>query len=691
MEKILDLLKDNFEITPKYADILQQIRNQLADNYKDEFICENLVKYRLDINSVIAYLISANKLDVKVDDEDILHLVSLLSDWNFSEEYNSEVNESEMLRKQIIAMSKDIRVVIIKLCIVLYEATNCENQELTQSKKNFLKYVKEIYAPLAERLGLNKLKSNLEDISLKLLNPDIYKELESNVLLKKEENLKQIELTKTKIQKILDELNLKTAQISARQKHFSSIYKKLITKNVPLAKIYDLIAMRVIVEKVEDCYAVLGKIHSIYKPMEGRFKDYIANPKPNGYQSLHTTIIVDNQRPMEIQIRTFAMHKNAEYGVDVAHWIYKEKRKKNELDKKLSWLREIMDSSENMSSEEFVETLKTDLIADKIFVQTPKGKVIELPEGSSLIDFAYTIHSDIGNTCVGGKVNNKMVPITTKLSNNDIVEILTNPNSKGPSRDWLNNIKTSGARSKINAFFKKELKEENIKNGRTMLNLAVKSKGLAPNKVVDDKYLSKLLNRYAFNTINELLAAVGYGSITVNQVVNRLISEYSEDNIENQITKTNNTLQIRRNKDGVLVDGDDGMLVRYAKCCNPVQGEDIIGYISRGRGVTIHSKNCPNINDFEKERIINAEWSDDLVEKIKVVNIKVICNMTEDIIFRLTQKLSLQKYYIVAFDSKNSLDKIVITLKIKIEQNQDETLLIDTIKQLQDVQEVFII
>lgn len=687
MENLLKLLENTFNLNDNNKLLINNILEKINLNEKDIYITNNLINNKLDFNSVCAYLICEyNLFDLNIQDEDILKLANNLKDINSDNLSFNKQEESEILRKQFVAMCKDIRVIIIKLCLVLYDAKNC-SLPLSQKNKELLLTIRNIYAPLSERLGLNSMKSELEDLCLKYLDPEVYNELEHNVLLKKEENQKQIEITKQKLEQILQDLNLKNATIMARQKHFSSIYKKIQSKAVPLAKIYDLIAMRVIVDTVEECYAVLGKIHGIYRPMEGRFKDYIANPKPNGYQSLHTTIITENDRPMEIQIRTYEMHRNSEFGVDVAHWVYKEKRKTTELDKKMAWLREIMDNSSNLNSEEFIETLKTNLYSGSIFVQTPKGKILEFPEGSCVIDFAYAIHSEIGNACVGGKINNKMVPISTKLANNDIVEIITSPTSKGPSRDWLKIVKTAQARDKINAFFKKELKEDNIKNGKQILELAIKNKGLSVNDILSEQNINNVLYKFAFNNSDELFAAVGYGSITSTQVVNKLIQEYEKHESENKPQKILTSLVVKRGKDGVLIDGDSGMLVRYAGCCNPILGEEIVGYISRGRGVTIHKADCHNVQFLEQERLIKAEWADKSAT-YKIVNVNISAKPDDNFIAKLAFTLANMQYNIVGLDTKNMPDKIICNLKIKTNNNDNLTRLDKAIKSLDNVMEV---
>lgn len=685
MENIISILNNAFKLNETEVLLFNNLMEKINDNSKDKEIINNLIKYKLDFNSIIAYLICEHNLFDIETNEDIFKLAQNLKTLEENKIVLDKHEEAETLRKQFIAMCSDIRVIIIKLCLVLYEAGLCEFP-LSKENEELLLTIRNIYAPLSERLGFNALKSTLEDICLKYLDPDIYKSLEENALLKKEENENQIQVTTAKIQEIIDDLHLKNALITSRQKHFSSIYKKLKSKNVTLAQIYDLVAMRVIVESVEDCYAVLGKIHGIYKPMEGRFKDYISNPKPNGYQSLHTTIIAENLRPIEIQIRTYEMHKNSEFGVDVAHWIYKEKRKSNELDKKLAWLREIMDASSGLTSEEFVETLKTNLYSGRIFVQTPKGKVLEFPDGATVLDFAYAIHSDIGNTCIGGKINNRMVPLSTKLASNDIVEIITSAQSKGPSHDWLNLVKTPGARSKINSYFRHELKDENIKNGKQMIELAIKNKGLNVAKVLDAELLNNVLAKFAFNTPEEMYGAVGYGSVSTNQIVNKLVAEYDKKYGEKEQNKIS-TIVVKKTKDGILIDGDSGMMVRYAGCCSPILGEEIIGYISRGRGVTIHKCDCINLKYLEQERLINAQWADKTAD-YKIANIQVVASFSEDFIAKLTQGIVNLHYNILSLETKFSSNKVICNVKIKLSNKDDEDKLINKLKNIDNVMEV---
>lgn len=691
MQELISNLQSNFSLNSEEKNLILSITNKDFNIKKAQFIVNKLIKYKLDIDSIIAYLAYEAKFEISNCNEDITFVYnSLKTDTSFSSDMTN-LGQAEELRKMFIAMNNDVRVLIIRLCSILYDVSTY-SLPLEKDEFETLINVRDIFAPLAERLGLNSMKSELEDICLKNLNPKIYKDLESSVMLKQEENEKQIEITTKRLEEVIKELNLKNATIMARRKHFSSIYKKIKNNNVTLANIYDLIAVRVIVDTVEDCYLVLGKIHGIYRPMAGRFKDYIASPKENGYQSLHTTIIAENSRPLEIQIRTHEMHKESEFGV-FAHWLYKEKRSKmTRLDRKISWLREVMENSKDMNSEEFVETLKTNLCEGRIFVQTPKGKVIELAEGATVLDFAYAIHTEIGNNCVGGKINNFIKPLATKLKNGDIVEIITSQNSKGPSKDWLKIVATAQAKSKINAFFRKELREENIKAGIKMLELAIKAKGYVPTKLLVDKYLDPSLFKYAFGTKDELFASIGHGSVPVNNICNKIVSMYEHDHkLEIQAQKATNSVFIKKNKDGVLVDGDSGMLVRYAGCCSPVYGEEIIGYISRGRGVTIHRADCKSLKYLESERLISALWDDTVtVGKKTNILIKIISAKSDNFLVRITQDILGAGYRILGLDSKENLSgKINTVAKIEVSNQADIAKVLRIIKDISSVEEAY--
>lgn len=657
LEKLYDILLVISELKLDESCFISQILNYCLDQQDEEFVKGNFSEDIYDL------FLSLKQLD----------------------QYSTQnLNEAENFRMMLFAISNDIRVIVIKLCMLLQELRSLK--EINDKLKIRLVEVREIYAPLAERLGLNFIKSELEDICLKFLEPSIYEYLLSNVMLKKDENDKQIQITKNKLEIILSELKIK-GQIFFRQKHFSSVYKKMKNKNLPLAKIYDLIAMRVIVPTIEDCYAVLGSIHGIYRPLPDRFKDYISNPKPNGYRSLHTTIIAENDRPLEIQIRTKEMHEISEYGI-AAHWIYKEKRvKKSILDEKLSFIRSMMENTDSLSSKELIEIFKTELNSGTIFVQTPKGKILDLPEGANLIDFAYAIHSDVGNLCIGGKVNGKIKPLTTKLKNGDVVEIITSQNSKGPSRDWLKVVVTVSARNKIRYFFRREFKDENIKTGKRMVEEELKSKGLDSALVLQSDEFEKVYNKLCFNSPDELFASVGYGSTSVKQVVNRLSSQYNNKNLlDNELIKPK--LIISKNKDGILIDGDSGMLIRYANCCTPVSGDEIIGYISRGKGVTIHRKTCHNVKYLENERLIEAEWNDKTQQTYKAT-ISVITEPSEAFVQKMLRQIMENKIYILSFKSRpNKNNQLIVKLNIQVSNIKEIDKAINLIKNNVEVFEV---
>lgn len=576
----------------------------------------------------------------------------------------SRSGEAEDIKRMFVAICQDMRVVIIKFATIDYDLQRI-TLPLTDETRKFAKMVSDIFAPLAESLGLSKFKSSFEETTFKLLEPKAYNELKDNALMKVDDNMRLMEVVEKKLQKILDELQIK-GEIQKRQKHYYSVYKKIKKKNITLGKVYDLLAMRVIVPTVEDCYSVLGKIHAIYKPIPERVKDYIANPKPNGYQSLHTTIIADNNRPLEIQIRTFDMHKHAEYGI-AAHWIYKERRSSNKFDAKFARIKQILDNSKELSPEEFLETLKTDLYGESIFVQTPKGKVLELPVHSTVIDFAYAIHTEIGNKCVGGKINGKLYPITTELNNGDTVEIIANQNSKGPSRDWLKHIKTSSARSKIRSFFKSEFKEENTKQGKIIFEQALKAKNLNSSKQDKENYLKEIASSMMMENIDMLFAEVGGGSLAINSLMGRFMNLYFKDRAK-EIKPS--VIEVKKNKDGVLVDGESGLLIRYAGCCTPVMGDDIIGYISRGRGVTIHRKECPNLKFLEKERLIGAKWEDNINSKF-VATIKIIAENEPKVVDYVNNVLRNLKITLKAFNYKKVKEEIQFNVILEVNGKEE--------------------
>ncbi len=528
-----------------------------------------------------------------------------------------EEQKAESLRKMIFAMSKDIRVVIIKLADRLHNMRTLRYQA-EDRQRAIAGETLDIFAPLAHRLGMNAVKQELEDLSFKYLYPDDYHEIAQKVGLRRAEREENIRMVIGQLSEKLDAQGIRY-EMDGRPKHLYSIYKKMKEQNKTFDQIYDLIAVRVIVGSVQDCYTVLGIVHTLWNQIPGRFKDYISVPKSNMYQSLHTTLIGGRKMPFpfEIQIRTWEMHRVAEFGV-AAHWRYKEggSGAQGELDNKLYWLRQILDwQNETRDSKEFIDSLKTDLFSDEVLLFTPKGDIISMQRGSTPIDFAYRIHSGVGNHCVGAKVNGRIVPLETKLETGDRVEVITSSNSKGPSMDWLKVVKTQQAKAKIRQFFRRELHGENVARGRDMLEHEAKRRGVSLPSLTKPEYYEPVLKRYAFQELDDIYGAVGYGGIASAYVISRLLDEQRKDEaqpIPKVVETTQQELQKQLGKPthGVYVKGESGMLVRFAKCCNPVPGDEIIGYITRGRGVTVHKSDCPNVSASEQERMVDVSWAD---------------------------------------------------------------------------------
>ena len=536
--------------------------------------------------------------------------------------------QAESLRKMFLAMAKDIRVILIKLADRLHNMRTL--QYMTPEKqKEKARETMDIYAPIAMRLGISKIKVELDDLSLKYLKPDVYYDLVEKVALRKSVREEFVGNIVKTVHQHMVEAGIK-AQVDGRVKHFFSIYKKMVNQNKTIDQIYDLFAVRILVDTVKDCYAALGVIHEMYKPIPGRFKDYIAMPKPNMYQSLHTTLIGPNGQPFEIQIRTFEMHKTAEYGI-AAHWKYKEASdgkasSGNREEEKLNWLRQILEWQRDMSdNKEFMSLLKNDLdlFADSVYCFTPQGDVKTLPNGSTPIDFAYSVHSAVGNKMVGARVNGKLVPIEYRIQNGDRIEIITSQNSQGPSRDWLKVVKSTQARNKINQWFKKELKEDNILKGKEMLAQYAKSKGFKFANYTKTQYLDAVLRKYGFRDWDSVVAAVGHGALKEGQVVNKLQEEYEKKH-RKEITDAQVLEQTQadnkdkpavadKSKSGIVVKGIHDVAVRFSKCCSPVPGDEIVGFVTRGRGVSIHRTDCTNIINLpesDRARIIDAEWQE---------------------------------------------------------------------------------
>ncbi len=523
---------------------------------------------------------------------------------------SNEEHQAENHRKMFVAMAQDIRVILIKLADRLHNMRTLKYLS-EEKQRRIANETLEIFAPLAHRLGISTIKWELEDIALRYLNPQQYYRIVNLMRKKRAEREQYLEEIIQVLRERLEKTGIK-AEISGRPKHIYSIYRKMVTQHKQFNEIYDLLAVRVIVDTVRDCYAVLGIIHTIWKPMPGRFKDYIAMPKPNMYQSLHTTVIGPKGEPIEVQIRTWDMHKTAEYGI-AAHWAYKEgtQVQPGTFEEKLKWFREILEmQQETQDAQEFVENLKIDLFSDSVFVFTPKGDVVELPAGSVPLDFAYRIHTEVGNQCIGAKVNGKIVPLDYKLHTGEIVEILTSKHSYGPSQDWLKMVKSSHARNKIRNWFKKQRREESVAKGREMIENLLRKHDFNASEVLTDERVEEVAKKFNFPDEEDMYAAVGYGGISAAQVVHRLIEGLKPEPEQPILLPEVKELPrpSRRPAHGVRVKGVDNLLVRLSRCCNPVPGDEIAGFVTRGRGVSVHRKDCPNLKSVEKERMIPVEW-----------------------------------------------------------------------------------
>ena len=586
---------------------------------------------------------------------------------------SKEEQQVENYRKMFLAMGKDIRVILIKLADRLHNMRTLKY--LNREKQiRIATETMSLYAPLANRLGIYSLKWELEDLSFKYLYPEDYRELVEGIDKKREERLKFIDQIMEEIRVQLKKQKI-DAEITGRAKHLYSIYRKMQRDNKTLDQIYDLFALRIIVNSVKDCYAALGVVHELYNPMPGRFKDYISVPKPNMYQSLHTTLIGPKGTPFEVQIRTWDMHRVAEFGI-AAHWAYKEAsfmggRKANVQvsEDKLSWLRETLEWQKDIEDpQEFLNTLKTELFEDEVYVFTPKGKIQVLPRGSTPIDFAYSIHEEIGNRITGCKINSKMMPIVTKLENGDIVEILTSDKAKGPSRDWLKFVKSSTAKTRIQQWFKKTERVQNIARGKEILEKEVKKIGMSYPELFKPEFANVALNRYKFNSMDDMFASVGFGAITPNKIVSRVLEEYrkihKEANIEEKIEElSKEKAQISKpSTSGVIVKGIDNCLVKLSKCCNPVPGDEIVGYITKGRGVSVHRKDCKNVKDLfsEENRMIDVSWYTDKPSSYNV-DIAIFSNDRDGLLADIIATVTAEKTPMISVTSKVSKERIVLT------------------------------
>ena len=614
--------------------------------------------------------------------------------------------QAENLRKMFLAMAKDIRVIIIKLADRLHNLRTLQYQSHEKQIEKARETL-DIYSPIADRLGVSKLKIELDDLSLKYLKPDVYYDLAEKISLKKDEREEFISSIVNEVSQNMADADIK-AQVVGRVKHFFSIYKKMVNQQKTLDQIYDLFAVRILVDNVKDCYAALGVIHELYKPIPGRFKDYIAMPKPNMYQSLHTTLIGRKGTPFEVQIRTYEMHRIAEYGI-AAHWKYKEvgsgQKASSAEDEKMSWLRQVLEwQRDTDDSKEFLKMVKSDfdLFTDEVYCFTPTGDVKHLPKGSTPIDFAYNIHSAVGNKMVGARVNGRLVPIDYEIHNGDQIEVITSQNSKGPSRDWLSLVKSTQAKNKINAWFKTERKEDNIVRGKEMLEKYCKQKALNYNELTKPEYVEGVLRRYALKDWNAALASVGHGGLKESQVVNKLLETkqkaYKKNLTDADVLKANlaenqditNPTVKKNSKGGIVVKGIHDVAVRYAHCCNPVPGDEIVGFVTRGRGITIHRTDCVNMMNLpedERNRLIEAEWQQtEGVKETYSTEIKIYCNNRLGLIVDISKIFTEAKIDITSINlktAKNGTATLILTFDI---HGKDELMkLTDKIRSVEGV------
>lgn len=632
---------------------------------------------------------------------DLVDGVTKLGKFKFK---SKKEHQAENHRKMLIAMAQDVRVVLVKLADRLHNMRTLSYHR-KEKQVDIATETMEIYAPLADRLGISRIKWELEDISLRYTNSQQYYRIVHMMNSRREDRERYIENAKATIQEAVDELDIE-ADITGRPKHIFSIYKKMRNQKKQFSEIYDLLALRVIVPSIKDCYGVLGAIHTKWKPMPGRFKDYIAMPKANMYQSLHTTVLGPDATPLEVQIRTFKMHEIAEYGV-AAHWAYKEgittKAPTDEMDQHISWFRDIIElQTESNTASDFMDSIKQDIFKDKVYVFSPKGDVMELPRDSSTLDFAYHVHTEVGNQSTGAKVNGKIVPLNYKLKNGDIVEMLTSSSSFGPSRDWLKYVNTSKAKNRIKHFFKTQQKDENIQEGRELMQEHLERLDFTPKDFLDDKdRMHALAERFNYKNEQDLYAALGFGEIKGATVVARLTEEdRRKREQERQKTADTNTAQLNkepekmkiRHEDGVIVQGADNLLLRLSKCCNPVPGDDIVGYVTRGRGISVHRRDCANVKDDKTtgERLIEVEWENTKSsEKVYDSELQITGYDRTGLLNDVLQVINTQTDTLRnVVGQVNDEEIVVIKVKVGINNLQDLKILVDKIKKVPDVYSV---
>ena len=666
-----------------------------------------LATLELDTDTICAALLHDVVEDTETTHEDLINefgesvaeMVDGVTKLGKLQYTTKEEQQVEDYRKMFLAMGKDIRVILIKLADRLHNMRTLKfltrDRQIANARETM-----DLYAPLANRLGIYSLKWELEDLSFKYLYPDEYHEIVKGLDKKRDERLAFIDNIMNDLRVELKNARI-TAEVTGRAKHIYSIYRKMKRDNSTLDQIYDLFALRILVNSVRDCYAVLGIVHDLYNPMPGRFKDYISVPKKNMYQSIHTTLIGPKGTPFEVQIRTWEMHRIAEFGI-AAHWAYKEQSNKGKKkavivkEDKLAWLRETLEwQKDTENPEEFMNTLKKELFEDEVHVFTPKGDIKVLPKGSTPIDLAYAIHQEVGHRMIGAKINSKMMPIVTKLKNGDIVEIITSDSAKGPSRDWLKFVKSSGAKTKIQQWFKKAQREENIEKGKDIIEKDIKKLGMKHSDLFKPEWVQIALDRYKYNSTDDMYASVGFGAISATKIIARLLEEYRKEHKEEDLEKTitelvNKKTLTKPSKTGVVVEGIDNCLVKLSKCCNPLPGDQIVGYITKGRGVSVHRTDCVNVKDLisEESRMIDVYWASEAKSSYSV-DICVYANDRQGLLSDVIKEITAAKFNILGVNTKTTKERIaIIDVTVELENIEALNRVIRTLMKIDSVYDV---
>lgn len=710
MFELLELIRKKYP--PKEAKIIEKACFYAKDAHEgqkrasgEEYfihpcaVSQILVDLGLDSATICAAFLHDTIEDTQVSEGDILRefgnevltLVQGVTKLEKIEFKSKKEEQAENFKKIFVSMANDIRVIIIKLADRLHNMRSLNFLSVTRQQA-MANETLEIYAPLAARLGISQIKCELEDLCLKYLKPEIYEYLKENISVQIGERQEFVNSVVAEIKQILHESDIH-GEVIGRPKHFYSIYKKMTTQDKQLSQIYDLTAVRVIVDSIDQCYEILGKIHKKWVPIPGRIKDYIATPKPNMYQSLHTTVVTTFGKTFEIQIRTYDMHKMAEYGI-AAHWKYKEQKiDESSFDKRLSWIREVMDWQAGVKdSTEFVESIKGDIYSQEVLVFTPKGEVISLAPNATPIDFAYRVHTEVGNRCVGAKINGKIVPLSTTLKVGDVVEIITQKNSKGPSWDWLKICQTPSAKAKIKQFFKRQMVDEHVKIGKAQLETEAKNKGYSFSKLLTNENFERVSQKMNFVTHDEMYAAIGCGAVTVQQVLYKFIDIYKKEHAVLQpfVGQKPSNQKNQHVADDVKVKGVDGLLVRFAGCCNPVPGDRIVGFVSRGRGVTIHRIDCPNMRDMEEERLLDAEWTGTGVGSY-VASIKITALENAPLMNIVSTECSVLGLFVLSFNGRVDVKthKSLAEMTVRLNKKDDLDVLIKKLKSNSEIIDVY--